>query len=280
MRPDRPVALVTGASRNLGRVSALALLGDGVRVVLAGTRHEPLKAVVDESGAGADAAIAVADLGQREGAKRVVAAARDAFGHVDIVVNNAAITPEHLWPDWDVTGEPAPWTLDADLYQRFIEINSIAPHVIASAFIPGMIERGWGRVVNVTTSLDTMLTLWPYGSSKAAMEAGTAQLARRLAGTGVTANALLPGGYAAAESRRSEGGEIVHEALPPTIMAAPIRWLASTASDEITGRRFLAVRWDASASPAKASEAASFPIAWTGYGPQAVNPPPATSAAG
>jgi NAD(P)-dependent dehydrogenase (short-subunit alcohol dehydrogenase family) len=276
MRPDSPVALVTGASRNLGKVIALTLLEDGARVMLAGTNREALQAVARESGASPEqVAIVAADLGLRDGVTDVVVASRLAFGHVDVVINNAAITPEHLWPDWDLSGEPQPWTLDADVYQRFLDINAIAPHIIASAFIPGMIERGWGRVVNVTTSLDSMLTLWPYGSSKAALEAGTAQLAQRLAGTGVTANALLPGGYVAAASRRSPEGEIVHQALPPSIMAAPIRWLVSAASDEVSGRRFLAVRWDTSQPLDKAAQAAGFPIAWTGFGPQAVNPPPA-----
>ncbi len=84
-----------------------------------------------------------------------------------------------------------------------------------------MIERGWGRIINISTSLDTMLKLWPYGSTKAALEAYTANLARAVEGTGVTANALLPGGLTKSEPIRDEQGKVVREVLSPAIMEKP-----------------------------------------------------------
>ncbi len=269
---DRPVALVTGATGGLGRIITRALLDAGLRVVASATRPDRLESLLE--GVAAEHAVAVAaDLGDAGDRDRLVAAARDAYGRVDVLVNNAALVPAHLWKDWDVTGEPAPWTLDDDLHRRFLETNTVAPQALVAAFAPAMVERGWGRVVNVTTSLDSMLRLWPYGASKAALEAATAVLAMRLEGTGVTANALLPGGHASDEPRRSPSGEIVHDALPPSIMAAPTRWLASRASDGVTARRILAVRWDPDLPAGEMAADAVFPIAWTGHGPGTVFTP-------
>jgi NAD(P)-dependent dehydrogenase (short-subunit alcohol dehydrogenase family) len=269
---DRPVALITGATGGLGQVMTAALLGDGIRVVASARTQPALDALLD--GVMPSKAVAVvAELDSSGARTQLVERARAAFGRIDVIVNNAALVPGHLWEDWDVTGEPAPWTLDDALHRRFLEINTVAPHALASAFLPEMIDRGWGRIVNVTTSLSSMLQLWPYGASKAALEAATATLATRLEGTGVTANALLPGGYASPEPRRSATGEIVHDALPPSIMAAPLRWLTSRASDGVTGRRILAVRWDPELPPDQLAPDAVFPVAWTGYGPQTVFPP-------
>jgi 3-oxoacyl-[acyl-carrier protein] reductase len=164
----RPVAVVTGAGRNLGRAMALTLLGAGVRVVLTGTSSAGIEETLRSGAADADALLLIADLADPGSRDTIVARALEAFGRVDILVNNAAIVPGHIWPDWDVTGEPQAWTLDDGLYRRFFEINAVAPQALARACIPGMIERSWGRIVNVTTSLDSMLQLWPYRASKAA----------------------------------------------------------------------------------------------------------------
>ena len=81
-----------------------------------------------------------------------------------------------------------------DVWERMIAVNSTGPFLMARAAVPGMIENGWGRVIGVTTSLGTMTRNIPYGPSKATHEAMVAAMARELEGTGVTANALLPGG--------------------------------------------------------------------------------------
>jgi hypothetical protein len=84
----------------------------------------------------------------------------------------------------------------------------------------------------------------------------------------------LPGGFAKDQSKVSASGEVLHEALPPDIMCGPVRWLASRASDGFSGRRVVAVRWDAEQpDQQEAAAAASYPVAWTGYGPGIVNAP-------
>jgi 3-oxoacyl-[acyl-carrier protein] reductase len=101
----------------------------------------------------------------------------------------------------------------------------------------------------------------PYGPAKAASEALTAVMSRDLAGTGVTANVLIPGGPARTNmvSQRPRSSEL----LDPAIMGPPAVWLASEESGGVTGRRFLASRWDPGQPAERAAAAAGDPIAWS-----------------
>jgi 3-oxoacyl-[acyl-carrier protein] reductase len=266
MTPDK-VALVTGAGGCLGRVMASALLRAGLRLVLTSRTQKELDDTVEETGATTGRAVAMtADLGDVKDIERMLKAARAAFGRIDVLVNNAALMPEHLWPDFLTAGAPAPWRIDPAIYARSLDVNVVAPHRLAAAVLPAMIEQGWGRIINITTSLDTMLNLWPYGSTKAALEAYTVVLAKALGGTGVTANALLPGGLTKSEPIRDKDGNVIRAVLSPEIMEKPIVWLASDASNGVSGRRFIAALWDASAPEHLAWSAASMPGGWTGTG--------------
>ena len=267
MAGNRRVALVTGAGRGLGRVMACALLRAGMRVVLTSNTLKELDDAISESGASGRSALAVtADLGNPKDIEHLLDRARTEYGQINVLINNAAVMPDHLWPDFFKTGVPAPWKIDSATYARFLDINALAPHVLVSALLPAMLEGGWGRVINVTTSLDTMLNLWPYGSTKAALEAYTVALAKALDGTGVTANALLPGGLTKSEPIRDDEGNVIRAVLSPNIMERPTVWLASDASSGVSGRRIIAALWDASAPDHLAWEAASMPGGWTGTG--------------
>jgi NAD(P)-dependent dehydrogenase (short-subunit alcohol dehydrogenase family) len=238
-----------------------------MRVVLTSQASDRLEDTIDESGVAPERALAVtADLADPAAAAHVVAAARAAFGRVDVLINNAALMPDQLWPDYMDVGEPLPWTVDPALYARFLAVNVQTPHALATLVLPEMIERGWGRIINITTSLDTMLKLWPYGSTKAALEAYTANLARALENTGVTANAFLPGGLTKAEPIRDARGKVVREVLSPKVMEKPLLWLVSDASNGFNGRRFLAAKWDLSQPDAEACQAAAAPAGWSGHG--------------
>jgi NAD(P)-dependent dehydrogenase (short-subunit alcohol dehydrogenase family) len=106
-----------------------------------------------------------------------------------------------------------------------------------------------------------------YGVSKAGLEAITSVMAGDLAGTGVTANVLAPGGPA--DTRMLDGVNVPRGALiPADCMAAPAVWLASNASDGVTGKRFLGIKWDRNLPAAQAAIAAAAPVAWTGFGDQ------------
>jgi 3-oxoacyl-[acyl-carrier protein] reductase len=202
----------------------------------------------------------------------IVEAARRAFGGVDVLINNAGIGTGAIRSDfWD---NPIKfWTIEDADYRRFIEINTLSAVRLAALVAPQMIASKWGRIVNVTTSLSSMLLAGQaaYGVSKAGLEAITSVMAGDLAGTGVTANVLAPGGPA--DTRMLDGVNVPREALiPADCMAAPAVWLASNASDGVTGKRFLGIKWDRNLPAAQAAIAAAAPVAWTGFGDQ-MRPP-------
>ena len=144
---------------------------------------------------------------------------------------------------------------------------------MAKATLPYLTGNGWGRIVNVTTSMDTMYKVGfcPYGPSKAALEASTAIWAQELAGTGITVNVLTPGGatdtpmLAKLPFPRSS-------MIQPEVMQAPLKWLLSPESDSVTGRRFVGVFWDPKKTPAEAAEESGGPAAWPDSGKPGVWP--------
>jgi NAD(P)-dependent dehydrogenase (short-subunit alcohol dehydrogenase family) len=183
-------ALVTGAGRGIGRQVALGLAQAGADLILlarSADQLEDTRAALAESGAGCGRVMVIkADLGD-EGQRAQAVAAALARGRVEILVNNAA------------TVEPLGATAEipvSDLRRAF-ELNVIAPIALAAATLPGMIEAGWGRIVNVSSGIvahpEAMTRGNAYAATKAALEAHTLNLAAELHGTGVTANVYRPG---------------------------------------------------------------------------------------
>jgi NAD(P)-dependent dehydrogenase (short-subunit alcohol dehydrogenase family) len=265
--------IITGAARGLGKYMAIACIRAGAQVLFTATDAKALDETIEESQASTGQAVAhVADVRHPAEVGSIVDAAQRAFGGVDVLFNNAGIGTGSIRPDfWE---NPIKfWTIqDAD-YRRFLEINTLSAVKLASLVVPQMIAAKWGRIVNVTTSLSTMLMAGQaaYSVSKAGLEAITAVMADDLAGTGVTANVLAPGGPA--DTRMVMGVNVPRDALiPADCMAAPAVWLASNASDGVTGKRFLAIKWNHAVSQAEAALGAAAPVAWTGYGDQ-MRPP-------
>jgi NAD(P)-dependent dehydrogenase (short-subunit alcohol dehydrogenase family) len=183
-------ALITGAGRGIGRGVALGLAGAGARVILlARTRAqlEETRALLRGRGVPAGRiSVAPADLSDEEDRSRAAAAVL-AAGRVDILVSNAA-TVEPLGPTVGIAA--------ADLRLAF-EVNVVAPAALTAAVLPGMLDAGWGRVVNVSSGIAAypagMVRGNAYATTKAALEAHTVNLAAELRGTGVTVNAYRPG---------------------------------------------------------------------------------------
>ena len=262
--------IVTGGARGLGKVAALSYVRANAQVLVTATDQAALDRVVAESAGAPGVAVALqADLRVPEDRARIVDAARDAFGGVDVLFNNAGVSVPIIRTQPPTAPERRFWSFSIEEYRWFLEVNTVAGLELACLVAPEMVERGWGRIICDTTSLDTMLKAGsaPYGGSKAAMEAMTAVMSGDLAGTGVTANVLVPGGMA--DTRMADHAGIPRDRLiSPDAMAAPGLWLASRASDGVTGRRFVASLWDADLPCEEAVAAAGAPIAWLGYGVQ------------
>src|SRR5205807_4375355 len=151
------------------------------------------------------------------------------------------------------------WEADPGIWREIIVTNVNGMFLMARSAAPELIRTGSGRIVNVTTSLPTMQRRAnsPYGVSKTAIEAETLIWAKDLAGTGVTVNSLIPGGAAdtdfvheaARKMLAAEGRKL----LPPSVMVAPLIWLASTYSDGVTGARFVGKLWDEGLPPHEAA---------------------------
>lgn len=258
------VAIVTGAGRGIGRAMALGLARAGVRVVATAARERAeIEAVGTEAGENMIVPM-LADVTQEADARHVVAAALQRFGRLDILVNNAGRGMKYVSESF-MTEPTRFWEVAPDTWRMVIDTNVNGPFLMARAAVPHMLRTGWGRIVNISMNHSTMRRAGfsPYGPSKSALESETIIWAQDLQGTGVTVNALLPGGAT------STG--MIPDALPdgirsrlldPVIMVPPLLWMLSSAADPISGRRIVASRWD-EGNPMTAIEDAGWTSATT-----------------
>jgi len=239
------VAIVTGGGRGLGRAMALGLAGVGCRVVITAAREEQEIAAVAMAGGEDRIHALTADVTRDEDCARVVDAALTRFGRLDVLVNNAGRGMKYVSERF-LTEPTRFWEVRPDVHRMVIDTNVNGPFLMARAALAPMLRAGWGRIVNVSANRETMRRAGfsPYGPSKAALEAGTAIWAQDLAGTGVTVNAILPGG-ATATGMVPDGvsEEVRASLLKAEVIVKPLLWLASTASDGVTGKRVVATRW-------------------------------------
>jgi NAD(P)-dependent dehydrogenase (short-subunit alcohol dehydrogenase family) len=272
---DGKVAIVTGAGRGLGQVMTLGLLEAGARVAaveIDAPALEETESGADQRGAGERIQGIVADITRDESAPKIVRATMEHFGRLDILINNAGINTSLLRPEGQPVGKF--WEVTPTEFRRVIDVNVVAVFLMTRAALPVLLKQGWGRIVNVTTSLDTMYRagMQPYGGSKAANEAHLLAMAQELEGSGVSANVLVPGGAANTRlvSRAQEPDRA--KLIPPEVMVAPLIWLCSNASDGVNGQRFIGMRWDKNLPPEEAAKNAGAPMAWQQLGRQAVMP--------
>jgi len=182
----RRTALITGSGKNIGRAVALALANDGFNVAVNGSQdRDSCESVAEEArGLGVDAVVAMGDIGSPEGAASVAKAAIDAFGAVDVLINNAAIRPKSPFLEMD----EAEW-------HRVLNVDLNAAFWLSRACLPAMIERGWGRIVNFAG----MNALKGYASrphvsvAKHGAWGLTKSLAMEFGPKGITVNIISPG---------------------------------------------------------------------------------------
>ena len=166
------------------------------------------------------------------------------------------------------------WEITPDQWRRFVAVHTTAPLALTNAVAPEMMRQGWGRIVNVTTSLGTMLLAgYPtYGPSKAALEALSAIMAKDLDGTGVTVNVLVPGGITNTPMISDKRGLRPRRDDPAGSDGAAALWLVSDAAGNVTGPRFLGIHWDQPLPPEQAAEKAGAPVAWTSIAAMPIRP--------
>jgi 3-oxoacyl-[acyl-carrier protein] reductase len=247
------IAIVTGGLRGLGRAMALGLLGEGHRVTAVGHIREDVDEMLAQAGANGEQLLPlVADLRKPADCDRVFAESRRRFGgDPGILVNNAGLTFTFIDPTRFRREQPMRfWDCGDEIIQAVMDTNYIAADQMARRAVPLMLKAGWGRVVNVTTKLDTMNRAGssPYGCSKAALEMATEIWAKELAGTGVTVNIVNPGAGAntpgmAAEMRSRSAASPVPLLVEPDDMVAPLLFVVSRAADRVNGFRFDANNW-------------------------------------
>jgi NAD(P)-dependent dehydrogenase (short-subunit alcohol dehydrogenase family) len=231
------VALITGASRGIGRAIACRLAAHGAAVVVtAGVRSEQglreTCTLIEQ--AGGRAAFIVADLADEQARAGLVQQAMAQLGPIDILVNNAAT----------ITAYAPPGKIDLPARRGMFEVNFQAPVDLIQQALPGMRQRGWGRLLNITSETASQPPIpYPgpakfvhalvlYGASKAALDRYTLGLAAELHGSGVLVNALAP--YRIA---RSESAEAVarQAALAHPDWVEPVEMMAEAAYLLIAG---------------------------------------------
>jgi NAD(P)-dependent dehydrogenase (short-subunit alcohol dehydrogenase family) len=269
-------ALITGAGRGLGKAMAEGLAARGAKIALVDLERDVLAAAaadVETAGGQGCALVLPADVTDSQRAAEVVEETISSFGSLDILINDAAMGPQFFTEDFTGDG-PRFWEVDNDLWLRVLTVNAFGPQLMASAVVPHMVDQGWGRIINVTTSLDTMFLpgCGAYGPSKASLEANTHIMANDLGGTGVTANVLIPGGPANTRMITEATGIPREDLIQPEVMQAPSVWLCTDEANDTSGMRFIAALWDENQPLAKRLEQAGAPTAWAQIPSKAIRP--------
>jgi NAD(P)-dependent dehydrogenase (short-subunit alcohol dehydrogenase family) len=177
------------------------------------------------------------------------------FGRLDILVNNAGRGMKYV-SDSFLTEPTRFWEISPETWQLVVDTNVNGPFFMARSAAPRMIRARWGRIINISINRETMRRrgFSPYGPSKAALESETIIWSQELAGTGVTVNALLPGG--ATHTGMVPDGvsdEVRSRLLEPEVIVPPLLWLISEDAGQMTGKQIVANRWRSDLSAREAA---------------------------
>ena len=260
------VIVVTGAAGGIGSAVVRALLSDGASVVAADVSQTSLSVLVQdlETVGHSERLLDVeTDVSDSEACARLIEETVARFGRIDGLVNNAALGMGLVRMD-HMSNLVGIEELDPHIWDRFLRVNLSGAWYMTRYAIPHMKARGFGRIINVSTSFFTMLRagFHPYGPAKAGMEAMSAAHAAEFAGTGVTVNVVVPGGPTDTPMVPDQAPYKREDLIPPAKMADPIAWICGEAGDEVTGQRFVAANWDDALPSAEAARNCGAPAAW------------------
>jgi NAD(P)-dependent dehydrogenase (short-subunit alcohol dehydrogenase family) len=235
-------ALITGGTSGLGRAMAEGLAEAGARVVVTGRSADRVAAAA--STIGSNAVGIVMDSRDEDSVTAGTAAAWDALGGIDLLVNNAGIGMRTVNPDF-MTAPQGFWDVTPAGFRDVVDTNLTGYFLVARAVVPRMLRSGSGRIVTISMNHGTMNRrgFVPYGPSRAGAEALARIMAADLADTPVRANVLLPGGATATGmldgTARPDGLDV----LAADVMRAPIRWLASAEAADVHDERIVATEF-------------------------------------
>ena len=234
------VVIITGAGQGLGRDYALAFAAAGAIPVLAEINGENLRNVASEIEAEGGTALAVeTDVGAPASVDAMVAAALDAYGHIDVLINNAAVfatIPRRKFYD-----------IPFDEWNKVLHVNITGSYLCASAVAPAMRQAGQGRIINISSGTvpQGVPGFMHYVTSKAAIVGMTRVMARELGDDNINVNAVMPG-YTETEIDHASMDEDMHQFIqqkrilkrPETAddLIGTVLFLASPASSFITGQ--------------------------------------------
>jgi NAD(P)-dependent dehydrogenase (short-subunit alcohol dehydrogenase family) len=244
------VVLITGGARGLGREMALALAHQGARLCITGSAasdvFDATIAALSQIAGEENFLACVSDVADPVAVDDLVARCLDKFGRIDVLVNNAGRGMRLISETFNTVPTKF-WQADAAGWSQIVDTNINGPFLLTRAIIPQMLTQKFGKIINISTSAQTMIRKGysPYGPTKAFLEAASRAWAADLDGTGIDVNVLLPGGAAdtdllppSADKKGADGN-----LLAADVMCDAVVWLASDQSNGISGGRFIGRFW-------------------------------------
>ena len=235
---DGKVAIITGGSRGLGKEMAFAFAERGAHVVVASRKGETCREVANaiSDATGIEALAQECHVGRWEDCDALVAATIERFGTIDVLVNNAGMSP--LYPSLGEVSEA--------LFDKVIDVNLKGPFRLAALAAEHMADHGGGSIINVSSisSIQPSAAEVPYGAAKAGLNALTIALAHMLGGKGIRVNGIMPGPFLTDISKAWDldaFNQMAQSAIPlqrggePHEIVGAALYLASAASTYTTG---------------------------------------------